>query len=165
MSFTGKQGWYKAVFWCRQALACAVLLAVLWASVADSDGMRQHELMHFLVALHRLTGWEVDKIVHGIMYCTVCGAFWIALPPKLWRWSSPWWAFLFASVWGLLMEILQWVMWQLDLGTRSFDVMDIVANLMGAGCTAVCAMGVMRLWRRVRGNTLKEQIFLCESDG
>lgn len=141
--------WMRLLFWARQALAVTVLASVTWLSLSDGDGMRQHELMHFLVAVHRLIGVDVDKIVHVIMYFAVCGSLWIALPSQWRRVPSPYWAFGLAMLWGILMESCQALITTLGWAARGFDLMDMVANAVGAALAALLAAGVTWCARRL----------------
>ncbi len=138
--------WHRLWFWGRQAIAVGVLSMVTWLSLTDSDGMRQHELMHLLVKIHRLTGLQPDKIVHMAMYFCVCGALWIALPGRLWRCPSPVWAFVFATMWGVLMELMQALVTMLGWAQRGFDWQDMLANAVGALLATFLTGCVMILW-------------------
>lgn len=132
----------------RQCFAVCILLCVTYLSLSDSDGMRQHEVMHFLVSIHRIVGCEVDKIVHFLMYFAVSGALWIALPARLCHLPSPLCACLIATCWGFLMELLQALLTWLAWASRAFDLMDAFANFLGATTAALCAALCMWIWKR-----------------
>ncbi|MBQ9694079.1 MAG: VanZ family protein, partial [Kiritimatiellae bacterium] len=102
---------------------------------------------HFLTYCYHLTGIVIDKLAHFLMYFAVCGALWIALPARFYHIPSPLWAFLIATLWGLLMEVLQGVLTSLHIISRAFDLHDAVANLLGAAAASLCTSTLMLLWR------------------
>lgn len=137
--------------WLRRAFAGLILAAVTYLSLADSDGMRQHELLHLLVRIYRATGIAMDKQVHAAMYFVVCGALWLAMRHRPTSWPTPLKAWLMATGWGVLMEFAQWAETALGLGRRGFDVADMVANACGAAIAALlCALwlGTRRFFSR-----------------
>ncbi len=136
--------------WVRRLFAVAVLGVVTWSSLTDTDGLRAHEMAHFLAHLHRMTGFAMDKIAHFLMYFGVCGALWSAFPSRVKGLPSVVAAFIGANLWGFLMECVQGIETLFGLGQRRFDLWDMVAN----GCGAMVAMGVIllmcSLWRVFR---------------
>ena len=145
--------WFLAEhgLWLRRAFAGLILAAVTYLSLADSDGMRQHELLHLLVRIYRATGIAMDKQVHAAMYFAVCWALWLAMRHRSTGWPTPLKAWLMATGWGVLMEFAQWAETALGLGRRGFDVADMVANACGAATAALlCALwlGAVRGLRR-----------------
>lgn len=139
--------WQEHFLLPRRLLALALLLATLWLSLTDTDGLRQHELMHLLVHLHRLTTLAIDKLVHGTMYFTLCGALWLAVRHRGRRLRPLGVAFLGAFGWGLLMEILQFLSAHLHLGNRSFDLNDLFANGIGALAAVLCCWPIGAAYR------------------
>lgn len=118
--------------WARRLVSAVVLLMVAYFSLTDTDGMRMHEIQHLLAHIYRYTGLQADKVVHIIMYFSVCGGLWIGLPLRLWGRPSAVWAFWMAVGWGVLMEVCQWGVSACGLVARSFDMADVFANTFGA---------------------------------
>ncbi len=133
--------------WVRRCFAASVLFAVTWASLTDADGLRAHEMTHLLANIYRMTGIPMDKIVHFFMYFGVCGALWMAFPTRVKKIPSPWVAFILATLWGVLMECLQWLETQLGWGQRGFDILDMLANLCGALTATRSILLALLLWQ------------------
>ena len=83
-----------------------------------------------------------DKVVHFIMYFTLCSAFIFdyakSRMPHHTKFSSEAAFTTFAFLYGLIMEILQAKLSEF----RVFDVLDITANTMGA----LAALIIIKLW-------------------
>lgn len=135
-----------ALLLARRGIALAMVCVITWLSLTDTSGLRQHELMHWLVNVQRATGAEQDKIVHFLMYAALTGAVWLSLPWRVRRLPSPVAAFAAASLWGVLMEFAQLAITCLGWGNRSFDVGDMAANALGA---ASAAAPLLLLWHAV----------------
>lgn len=116
----------------RRILVLDVILLVTWLSVSTNVNIQQSELQWFLNTASCWFGFEIDKVVHFLMYFTLCFTLFFASPPRIWKLPAPLFAFVFSVFWGFLMEILQGIFTLLQLGTRRFDMADIFANVMGA---------------------------------
>ena len=136
--------------WLRRGFAGLILSAVTYLSLADSDGMRQHEVLHLLVRIYRATGIAMDKQVHAAMYFAVCGALWLAMRHQPKGWPTPLKAWLMATGWGVLMEFAQLAETALGLGQRGFDVADMAANACGAAAAALLCALWLALARYIR---------------
>ncbi len=145
MKQTLKVSW----LWVRRSFAASVLFAVTWASLTDADGLRAHEVTHLLANIYRMTGLPMDKIVHFLMYFGVCGALWMAFPARVKNIPSPWAACILATLWGALMECLQWLETRLGWGQRGFDILDMLANLCGALTATGCILLALLLWQQL----------------
>lgn len=69
-----------------------------------------------------------DKVLHFIAYCSIAFTGYAAFPNAGWRLAAV------IIAWGIAIELVQW-----QLPTRSFELLDIVANSSGAGCGWLCA--------------------------
>ena len=141
------------LLWIRRGIALAMLGTITWLSLTDTSGFRQHEVTHWLVGVQRMTGAELDKIVHFLMYAALTGSVWLSLPWHVRRVPSPVVAFAAATVWGVLMEFAQWLGAWLGWGHRSFDVGDMAANTLGALAAAFPLLALwwgVGFWRRRR---------------
>lgn len=131
------------LLWVRRGIALAMLGTITWLSLTDTSGFRQHEMTHWLVGVQRMTGAELDKIVHFLMYAALTGSVWLSLPWRVRRVPSPLVAFAAATAWGVLMEFAQGLGAWLGWGRRSFDVADMAANTLGA---LAATLPLLLLW-------------------
>ena len=92
--------------------------------------------MVFIISVYPFnnTGMRIeyaDKLVHMVLYAITCALFWTAFRGRTGRWALPL-AVLFATAYGLLMEIAQDI-----TGRRTFSLMDGLANFTGAALAAL----------------------------
>ena len=120
--------------------SCRIALAVLWALAIPALSLlparffnRANAIVHFPHA---------DKVVHAILYGVMTALLlWAARTPDLpTRTRRVWFVALAATAYGLLMEFLQSF-----TATRTMDLLDGLANAVGAFLVAGAAIGIARV--------------------
>lgn len=89
-------------------------------------------------------GANSDKVLHGIMYAILAMACVYSQTNGPIRITTFLLSFLFSTVWGGIIELLQ----SYCTVTRTGDWADAVANAIGAGVGCICIACLLYLWNR-----------------
>ncbi len=123
MVLSGARALPREVLWARLLLGIA-LVAVAWGSLVPADRLPDASVVS-------------DKVLHLVGYAVLGG---LAVAGQ--RRPSAWRAMALVLAFGFLMEVLQ-----LTMGYRSFEVGDLVADVVGIATGA----GLARLALHRRG--------------
>lgn len=80
-----------------------------------------------------------DKVLHFLAYFGTTAAAYVGFPKANWR------LMLFMVLWGIGIELVQW-----QLPTRTFELLDIVANSLGCLVGWQLIQGLQALHQRYR---------------
>jgi VanZ family protein len=106
-------------------LLCACLtLLILWLALMPAGSAP--------------TGLGWDKLNHAVAIAVATGLAYLSLQPRRWAGAA---AFLYGVSLGILIEILQATL----TTSRTAEWGDVVADLIGAGCT----WGAIRIYQRI----------------
>ena len=100
---------YAAIFW---------LGLTFYASIASSKNVKSVSFIHFE---------GIDKVAHLILYA-VFSFLWYGAFSYILKKNVIWYSVGFAILFGIAMEIVQFLFFK----DRSFEVSDIIANIIGS---------------------------------